>query len=64
MKKKHRNMIHIVLNAITLTIFTWLQMMIYVVMEECFHEGMFVTIFVVSLCFVPLMWWGMFPKIK
>ena len=64
MSKKYRNMIHLALNAITITIFAWLQMIIFVIVDNSFHTGMFITMYVVSLLWVPLLWWGIFPKIK
>lgn len=64
MKKKHQNMIRLLLNAMTLTLFTLLQMVIYIIVNESFHGGMLITIYIVSLCFVPLLWWGMFPRVK
>ncbi len=64
MNKTHKNMIHIALNAVTLTIFSWLQIMIFSITADSFHGGTLFSLYIVSFLCVPLFWWGLFPKVK
>ena len=61
---KHTNLIHMALNAVTLTIFVWLQMIVFEGFQGILHEGAFVLTYFISLGCVPLLWWGLFPRIK
>lgn len=64
MKKKYQNMIFIVLNGITLTLFAWLQLMVFTVTENTLGTDMLISMYIVSLLCVPLISWGFFTRIK
>ena len=62
MNRKQRKLMHLFLNAITLTVFTWLQMIIFIIMRDVLDGGELMTMFVVSLICVPLLTWGLFDS--
>lgn len=64
MNKKYFNIIYIALNAITLTLFSWLQICAFSLTMDVFGTGMFVTMFSISVLAVPLISWGTLYKLK
>ena len=64
MKKKQQNLMHIFLNAFTLTIFAWLQFLIIMFTQKFLHCNIFISMYVISIICVPCFWWGLLPRIK
>ncbi len=60
MNKRQINILHIFANAITLTLFTLVQMLIFMMIQYEFRGAAFLITFVVSLIAVPLLSWGLF----
>jgi len=61
MNKKHLiKILDIFANAITLTLFTLVQMLIFMMVQSEFRGAGFVIIFVTSLVAVPLLSWALF----
>lgn len=55
---------NVVINALTLTVFAFVQLLIFTLVEETIGSGMYVVMFLWSLISVPIIWKLFLPKPK